>query len=308
MPELAEVEFYRRQWDPALPAPILRVAVHPQARVFRGHDDIEMMFHRLTGQTLLSSETHGKQMLFRLSRGFWLGLHLGMTGELRLDPPDHHPLKHDHLVFYTKKFALTFADSRLFGRVRLEQTSDNQPPSWWRELPPALTSAAFTFSHLQPAFRSTRPLKALLLDQAIFPGVGNWMADEILWRAQLHPLIPAVKLSDHEQKRLYQKTRWVAQKALHYIAPAWDDPPSSWFYHYRWTAEQRCPLCGSSLIREEAAGRTTCWCPKCQPASVLAHRKKSSTPTRAIKTGHRRERPIQRTAISTPKKSRITAR
>jgi hypothetical protein len=134
------------------------------------------------------------------------------------------------------------------------------------------------------------------------------MADEILWRARLHPLIPAAKLSIDEQKRVYQKTRWVAVKALLYIAPAWDDPPSSWFYHHRWTPDQHCPVCTSSLIREEAAGRTTCWCPQCQATSVLPSGKKLSHPARAIKTGHRRERPTQTSAISTLKKSRKTAR
>jgi formamidopyrimidine-DNA glycosylase len=304
MPELAEVEFYRRQWDPALRAPILRIATHPQARVFRGIDEVEASFHALRGQPLLWSATHGKQMLFRLGPHHWLGLHLGMTGELRLEPPDHAPLRHDHLVLFTKKFALVFADSRLFGRVRLDHTTDDAPPLWWRELPPAPTDDAFTFSHLQSAFRSQRPVKALLLDQALFPGVGNWMADEILWRSSLHPLTPAASLALAEQKKLFQKTRWVSEKALHYIAPAWDDPPASWFYHYRWTAEQSCPQCSTTLIREEAAGRTTCWCPQCQPPLAIP----AARTSRLVKTGQRRERPTQTSASSTPKKSRKTAR
>ena len=90
MPELAEVEYYRKQWNCGLDARIEAVAVHPASRVFRGLV-AEALSKHLRGAVLLGSETHGKQMMFRFSNEIWLGLHLGMTGELRVEAAGFRP-------------------------------------------------------------------------------------------------------------------------------------------------------------------------------------------------------------------------
>ena len=97
MPELAEVEFFRKQWDAGLDKRIAAVLLHPDKRVFRG-TDAQKLQQVLPGSRLLASEAHGKQMLFRFSHGIWLGLHLGMTGKLRAAEASFKPSKHDHLV------------------------------------------------------------------------------------------------------------------------------------------------------------------------------------------------------------------
>ena len=96
MPELAEVEYFRKRWDPGLGQKILRVDLRPEKRIFRGADPAAMR-RALTGVLLLSSEANGKQMLFRFSHGLWLGLHLGMTGRLVAEQASFVPGKHDHL-------------------------------------------------------------------------------------------------------------------------------------------------------------------------------------------------------------------
>ena len=101
MPELAEVEFYRRRWGVGQGQPIARVALHAGKRVFRG-TNTDALRRNLRGARLLSSEAHGKQMLFHFSRHGWLGVHLGMTGELRVEPAAYAPAPHDHLVFYLR--------------------------------------------------------------------------------------------------------------------------------------------------------------------------------------------------------------
>ena len=78
MPELAEVEFYRRQWDPGLGQKIVAVQLHAQKRIFRGSDP-RAMKRELTGRRFLRSFAWGKQMLFQFSGGNWIGIHLGMT-------------------------------------------------------------------------------------------------------------------------------------------------------------------------------------------------------------------------------------
>src|SRR5580658_10085375 len=97
MPELAEVDYYRKQWQCGLKQKILAVDLHANARILRGVDT-NALRKTLTGSVLRGSETHGKQMFFRFSRNGWLGLHLGMTGELHVEPPGHAAGRHDHLV------------------------------------------------------------------------------------------------------------------------------------------------------------------------------------------------------------------
>ena len=85
MPELAEVEYYRKVWDGGLRRTITRVALHGEKRLFRGAD-VARLAEQMPGAKLLGSEARAKQMLFRFSRDLWLGVHLGMTGKLRVEP------------------------------------------------------------------------------------------------------------------------------------------------------------------------------------------------------------------------------
>ena len=269
MPELAEVEHSRRQWDPALGQPVLEVLIaRPDIRVFRNTDTDALRKH-LIGQRLLDSEAKGKQMLFRFSGNLWLGIHLGMSGELRReDGPEDAPRKHDHLVLRLAGRSLVFEDKRHFGRVRLHQSSE--PPVWWTELPPGVLSEEFTHEKTAKFFdrRQRTPIKGVLLMQEHFLGVGNWMADEILWRAQVHPATPAGALGEAAGRRLWEQTRWVSGTAIRIISDDWTYPPD-WLFAHRWEAGGECPRCQTALDRATIGGRTTCWCPQCQPATGI---------------------------------------
>src|SRR5215218_784085 len=118
MPELAEVEFFRKRWhQAAIGQRVVSVLVHPGAKVFRGID-AHVLESGLVGTKFEESSAAAKQMLFRLSGGHWLGIHLGMSGDLYVKSADYPPGKHDHLVLRTKKNALVFSDPRMFGRVQ----------------------------------------------------------------------------------------------------------------------------------------------------------------------------------------------
>ena len=194
MPELAEVEFYRKQWDPGLRQKILRVELHAGDRIFRG-TDVKRLVKTVTGSTYRDSEARAKLMCFRFSGGSWLGIHLGMSGGLRVESPRFAPGKHDHLVLVQKKRALVFSDPRKFGRVHFYQ--GDGAPDWWTKLPPAVTSPEFTVELVSAFFkrRARLAVKAALLVQTAFPGVGNWMGDEILWQARVDPRTLCGRLS-----------------------------------------------------------------------------------------------------------------
>ena len=268
MPELAEVEYYRRRWDAGLGQTITDVLTHPQAGVFK-KTDAAALATRLAGARLDSSAAAAKQMLFRATARdgapLWLGIHLGMTGELAVTPADHAPRKSDHLVLAQNDRRLVFTDPRMFGRVLFHEGPD--APAWWTAIAPAVTSPAFTVGALTAFLvrRARTPVKSVLLMQERFPGIGNWMADEILWRAAIHPRRPAGGLTPAEIKILHREIRHVASHAMRIIGnadtPELPDPPPTWLFQHRWTDGGLCPKTGAPLLREDIGGRTTCWSP-----------------------------------------------
>jgi formamidopyrimidine-DNA glycosylase len=266
MPELAEVEYFRRQWDSGFGRRVVGLVLHAEKRVFRG-TDVAALEKTLTGATLLGSEGHGKQMLFRFSGGGSLGIHLGMSGALRDGPAGISPGKHDHLVLFQQERSLVYSDPRMFGRVRF--ALGKGLPEWWRNLPPSVVSPAFTSAVLRGYLCRGRrsPIKALLLDQALFPGVGNWMADEIAWQIKLHPAVRAGELSPSQQHDLWRVSRAICRTSLKTIGVDWSELPKNWLIHQRWQKRGHCPRDGTLLDHGVIAGRSTAWCPVCQKPS-----------------------------------------
>lgn len=280
MPELAEVEFYRRRWSAGHGQRIRTVHVHGQARIYRDRAASQLA-RLLPGARLVGSAAAAKQMLFEFSGGGlprgrsrgWLGLHLGMSGELRVEAPTFQPGRHDHLVLGQRTQSLVFSDPRMFGAIRL--ATGPRPPAWWTAIAPPVLSEAFSRAAVAAFLqrRARTPLKAVLLMQERFPGIGNWMADEILWRAALHPRRAAGSLAPAEIGRLHRACRGVCRQALATIAgPDGRLPPDlnvhiprSWLFLHRWADGGRCPRTGVRLRREEIGGRTTCWSPARQP-------------------------------------------
>lgn len=263
MPELAEVFYYSKQWDEGQNQTIQSVALHENARVFRGCD-LSALKSGLEGQKLRGHRTHGKQIFFEFSSGHCLGVHLGMTGEIKSMPQPYEPQKHDHLVLHTQKLVLVFTDPRMFGLI--EYLTDKGLKETLAGLPPQSMEAAFTIELLQSILHrhAKSPLKALLLDQRYFPGVGNWMADEAMWQMRLLPTTPAGELNAVQTKLLRTTLKKICEVALKTIGVDWTDPPESWLFLHRWDKAKSCPRCGVGLIKEELRGRTACWCPNCQ--------------------------------------------
>lgn len=299
MPELAEVEFYRKRWALAATGEqVVDVLLHEKKKLLR---QIEASGFRraMIGATFTSSEARAKQMLFRFrrstgaaaSREIWLGIHLGMSGELVVQPPTYQAGKHDHLVIVTKPVkgpaaaaprrrrgatvqdsaghALVLNDPRMFGRV-LFHVGD-EPPAWWTKIAPSLLSATFTPAAVADFLQRRRraPIKAVLLMQERFPGIGNWMADEILWRARIHPARAAGTLSASDVRTLWRESRHVCRLALDAIAGRGKtlprdlnvNIPRTWLFKHRWHRGGKDPITGTPLAHATIGGRTTCWSP-----------------------------------------------
>lgn len=308
MPELAEVEFFRRRWDEAARGQrIVRVHTHDTKRLLRAVDAPQLR-SALQGARLKSSTAAAKQMLFRFNDDLWLGIHLGMSGELIVAAPDFTPGRHDHLVLFTSRHALVFNDPRMFGRVDFHQGKD--VPAWWSRIAPAILSPAFTMAAVQAFLmrRCRAPIKAVLLMQERFPGVGNWMADEILWRAGIHPARAAGSLRPSEVRKLWQKCREVCRDALKKIAghrgrlpPDLNvNIPRTWLFRHRWRPGGKCPRTGKPLAHATIGGRTTCWSPARQKLVPNSQLKALGGKPASSRSGQRQRTPLDARQRSKP--------
>ena len=149
----------------------------------------------MVGRRVKAIHRHGKHLWFELDRRPWPAFHFGMTGSFRTyrDPAERPRFWRLELVF-TGGVRLAFRDPRRFGRIRLQHDPTREPPIALLGPDPLLDPPSVR--DLAPLLaRRKAPLKAVLLDQAAFAGVGNWVADEILYQARLSPLRPASSLT-----------------------------------------------------------------------------------------------------------------
>jgi len=265
MPELAEVYYHSSRWKASAKERFNLAWWHPKTRCCRTLDARELE-RSVKDLELLAGYTHGKRMLFSFSGGVFLEVHLGMTGSLHREDRTYEEGRYDHFAIRSIKSVLVFRDPRQFGKVALHCTRDGTLPLWWRELPPQPQTEAFTRERFDAmlARRKGSVLKPLLLQQELFPGVGNWMSDEILWRARLKPDRRLSSLSSAEREQLFLKTKWVCAKAIEIIGKDYSDPPRSWLFLHRWKDGGVCPVSKKELRRDSIGGRTTCWSPEIQ--------------------------------------------
>jgi formamidopyrimidine-DNA glycosylase len=97
-----------------------------------------------------------------------------------------------------------------------------------------------------------------------FPGIGNWMADEILWRAKVLPSKQVGKLSAQERAGIFRATKFVVRRSLETLGQDLSDPPPTWLIHQKWKRDGICPIHRTRLRHAILGGRTTAWCTRCQ--------------------------------------------
>jgi formamidopyrimidine-DNA glycosylase len=264
MPELPDVELYKRRLDAhALHRKITRVVVS-DARIL-GDLAKKDFVARLTGNRLKGSRRHGKHLLVQLDRHGWLTMHFGMTGDLRYLEPEAGEVPYDRVRLDFGKGSLAYVNRRMLGRVGLTDDADAFIAA--EELGPDALDPAFDLGLLSAALDGRREIKAVLMDQSLVAGIGNLYADEILFQARLHPKAPGQTLGNAKRKVLFGKIRDVLETAIDGGAGAeqfLERLPKGYLLPQRHEGGA-CPRCGKKLATLKAAGRTSYYCPRCQP-------------------------------------------
>lgn len=280
MPELPEVESVVRSLLGRIEGRRIAEAHLARPEMLHGHD---LPIASLAGKRIASVSRHGKQITIRFEGRLSLLVHLGMTGKLILAEAARERPPHTHLVLALSRpkqeprkpgQELRFIDPRRFGGLWLIRGCPADAPWHGRRIPPAGVDALeLPWETFREAARRRRQIKALLLDQEPICGMGNIYCDESLHRAGIHPARRADTLREPALRRLWEAMRQVLREAVKAggssisdYRNANDDPGSFQIQHRAYGREgQPCTTCGRPIRRTTVAGRSTFWCPRCQP-------------------------------------------
>jgi formamidopyrimidine-DNA glycosylase len=247
VPELPEAERARATLETMLGRCIAAVDDR-DTYVCRPHPPGEIA-DALVGHRFATANRRGKFLWLETEDGPTLGLHLGMAGRIVLEDADRHPRWDRFSVEFADGSRFALRDSRRLGRAVLN-------PDYGHVGPDAALATRTEFR--QATGRGRAPVKARLLDQSAVSGIGNLLADQILWQARISPRRPVNELSDEELNRLRREVRAAVRSAIRK-----GGAHTGRFIAAR-ERDSSCPRCGHSLERARIGGRTTYWCPVCQ--------------------------------------------
>jgi formamidopyrimidine-DNA glycosylase len=285
MPELAEVETVRQQIEKTMKKrKIKEVVTDPSDRwlfAFASAKDVEKA---LKGAKITGTGRKGKYFWLKLDRRPWPIFHLGMSGNVAILNPKAKSKRHERvwggakmwsekdqdlrerlwfcrlLIKTDQGLEMAFIDPRRFGRVWL--TDDPWKQSRIKKLGYDPLIDFPTAKNLGEKLKKRKKtIKAVLLDQAMFAGIGNWLADEILFQARLSPHHLASSLTALQVKHLHKAVLSVVKKAVD-VSADYERFPKTWLFHHRWGKNKDAKTSRSQkIIHEEIGGRTTAWVP-----------------------------------------------
>ncbi len=289
MPELPEVENVARTLQQSL---LGRRLTSVEVRFGGVLSQPSREFRRaLVGKTLSGIHRHGKYLLlhFRARRpragsvsggaprgpassiASYLMIHLRMTGQLFVQP-DYRPDKHVHLILDFDGMRVFYRDIRKFGRFTLVE--DGLSPRALSHVGPDFLAIRFREWHPLVA-RRRAPIKSVLLDQGTAAGLGNIYADEALHRAGIHPALAPADLDREELRRVLRSAKTVLRQAIRHGGTTYlsfvdfQGRPGNFRGKLRVYGRtgDACRTCGTPIAREVLGGRSSHYCPRCQPLS-----------------------------------------
>jgi len=255
VPELPDVEGFRRVLAEGARRQIESVEVID--RTLLRNATPQALGRALKRRRFGEPRRHGKWLIAPVD-DIRVLMHFGMTGLLEWSS-DGERHQHDRIVFICQGGELRYRNMRKFGGVWLARDERE-----YRKATGALgpDAQALDREEFERLLRDRRgEIKAALMDQRLLAGVGNLLSDEILWRARVNPRARASSLSAARRQALWEALRSSLRESI----PAGRVPHGPrWLTRVRDEREPTCPRCGARLRKGTVAGRTACWCPRCQ--------------------------------------------
>ncbi|XP_058780457.1 formamidopyrimidine-DNA glycosylase isoform X1 [Vicia villosa] len=279
MPELPEVEAARKAMeDNCIGKKITKCIVADDSKVIDGvsHSEFEAS---VIGKTIVAARRKGKNMWLQLDSPPFPSFQFGMAGAIYIkgvavtkykrsavNDEDEWPSKYSKFFIQLDDgLEISFTDKRRFAKVRLLKDPTSVPPI--SELgPDALFEPMKLDEFTERLHKKKTEIKALLLDQSYISGIGNWVADEVLYQARIHPQQTASSLSGENCSTLYECIKEVIEKAVEVGADS-SQYPTNWIFHFREKKPGKAFVDGKEIDFITAGGRTTAYVPELQKLS-----------------------------------------
>ncbi|MCD9560564.1 Formamidopyrimidine-DNA glycosylase [Datura stramonium] len=276
MPELPEVEAARRAIeDNCIGKKIVRAIIADDPKVIDGVSPMEFKAS-LEGKTIIAANRKGKNMWIELDSPPFPTFQFGMAGAIYIKgvavtkykrsavtDDDEWPSKYSKVFLELEDgLELSFTDKRRFARVRSLENPVSVPPI--SELGPDALLEPMTVDEFCKALSKKKiGIKALLLDQSFISGIGNWIADEVLYQARIHPMQSASSISKEDCATLLKCINEVIQKAVEVGADS-SQYPTNWIFHSREKKPGKAFVDGKKIEFITAGGRTSAFVPDLQ--------------------------------------------
>jgi formamidopyrimidine-DNA glycosylase len=267
MPELPEVETIKDELSPHIVGRQFTGVTVCDAKIVK-QPSVEEFRRKLVGQRINGLERRGKYLIFHLSGGMVLIIHLKMAGALLLNLKQTD--RHTRVIFHLDNGSqLIFTDRRRLGALWLVENEQ----AIIGKLGPEPLAPEFTIETLaKRLYKRQAPIKAVLLDQAFVAGIGNMYADEALFAARIHPLRKANSLSPKEIKNLHKAIVDVLRSAIDskgasvdtYKRPDGQLGTAHTNFKVAHRGGRPCPTCGTPIQRLAIRNRGSYFCPNCQ--------------------------------------------
>lgn len=272
MPEIAEVETFKRQLEPyILHSCIEQFNVHNQRSVRR--QSAHELQALVVGQEVVKIIRHGKYMSFELKNHTYLNVHLRMSGRfLMFNRKEYNPSnnpKHSHIEIVFDDYVVVFIDPRTFGEMWV---TEDIAAEMKRGIDALQTSHDQRVVSLRDYSSSKRPIKSILLDQNIISGIGNIYADEICADAMLSPHRRLADMSDEDIENICKSMKQVLNMAVELRGSSLRDESFKDLYgnigQYQTKhcvhGRASCARCSGLTVKSKVVGRTTYECRLCQ--------------------------------------------
>ena len=269
MPELPEVETVRNELTPHVIGRRVTDLTFEWDGIVK-KIPVEDFNKGVIDQEIFALDRRGKYLIFSLSSGQYMIIHLKMTGSLLVQNTGNELPRFTRAVIHLdNETDIVFRDPRKFGVMRLV----DDPASMVGKLGPEPLKDDFTIDVFKQRLVNRKaPMKALLCDQNVIAGIGSMYADEVMFDTGIYPVRLPGSLSDEEKDHLYEAIRRILWAAIEnkgasvntYYRPDGSEGTAHFEFNVAHRGGQPCNVCGTPIERMVVRGRGTYYCPKCQ--------------------------------------------